>query len=768
MQTIIATDFSEGALPERFFCDSPHFRFVPGGLSTGRDTGFIIDLPGHGWKSTRVEIELVGDGAMLAYCAWDGVLGFWLGLEDGPYVSRRATYGHATIATSNEPLPARRGARSLRFDFTRDTIAASVDGVTVIRAANPRGGEADWVFAGGVHMAIRGECVISRVAVLGEGALNQPLHPAPPRTRSDYFLEAAIDITDDLIPCPFDERMFDAYFAELASWGVVRTPWIFNGLRSEGQLDAFPLGIAANAAATMDRIGELFAAGVRAAHRHGIAVDAIIKPFEMGFATTLPHGSAAAKLRGRLDLIGGRVEWITHFAAAQRDLMTARRPDTFGKAVNDLVTRIDLVKEDDRPAAVSPDDVLIFVSDDNATYRPYTGPVQRGELVENREVYLHIPSGPRATRERRSARVLRFDGLQIRERFVALAVNGTSGSFTNRLVDLLHVYGPGGEERMLTLACKIRSGNFENGRDKLFTRNGLEFDQYYGSPSAGAFGGFNGMNEPFRLDAGACHADAAPPGIDGRFTILGFAMGKDRSPVALMSPAFPEARKHWLKWVRDALDMGADGIEFRVGNHHTHISYSEFGFEQPVRDAFLARHGVDIWAADSFDRAAFRRLRAEYYTQALREARALVNSFGKTMALHIESSFEPPDYLGGPMDQHWDWRRWLEEKLADRVTLKTVWPGSRQWQEAIALTRKLGIPTVYAPYSINYFSPYNATHRKAGGERAVLDTAEWGRRAGCDGFQFYEVAAAVQATPDGKIVMAEPALREGFRKMFRK
>lgn len=764
MQLLLDEGFEAGYLPEGWFSDSPHYRFTPDGLHTGPATGFVVNLPGHGWDALRVEIDLIGDGGSWAYCAWDGVLGLSLTLKDTPCPRHEASEYHTVYAQSTMPLLPRGDGRRLVFDFNLEQMQTAVDGQPILSAPNRRG----QVLAGGVHLAFQGGCLIRGIRVFGDGEHATPPYPATPKQNNEYFLEAAVDFTDDLICAPYSAAMYDAYFAELAAWGTRRVHWIFNGRREEGQLDNWPLGADVHAAETMDQVGELFEAACRSAHRHGLQIFAIFKPFDMGFALSYGEGTPEAKARGRLPRIGGPIGWITHFAAAHRELLMARRPGAFGEPENQVFQRIDLVKEDDGPAAISPQDVLLLVSDDNVTYRPYAGPIRRLETVEDYPLYAHTPSGPRPTAAMRRCRVIRLEGLQLTEKYTALVVRGNEKSFANRLLDLLHVYGEKDEEHRLTYAAQIRSGDYHYayGKRNPFDGTGLEFDHYPGSPTAGSGGGFDGIRANFVLDGGNGPAGAAPVGVDGPYTVLAFARGRERTTVAALSPSFPETRQWWLSWVTDALDMGADGVEFRMANHHADFAYGELGFEPPVRDAFLERYGVDIWATDEFDHAALRRLRGEAYTQFYREAHRLIKSRGKLMGLHIGPNKDTEPEIGGAMDIHWDWRTWLTEGLADSVTLKTCWPGSRLFQEILSFTRPRSIPVIFSPYCNNYFSSYGAAVRKTGGERPVDDLIAWGRQAGCDGFQFYEVACAIEADHEGEVKMVEPALREVFVKHF--
>jgi hypothetical protein len=329
---------------------------------------------------------------------------------------------------------------------------------------------------------------------------------------------------------------------------------------------------------------------------------------------------------------------------------------------------------------------------------------------------------------------MRLDGLCVTSKYLALAVRSRAGSFTNRLYDLIHVFGEHGEERLFTVGYALRGGSGD------FRTRAIEFGLHPGVPSA-CSAGFDPIMEPFTLDAG-----------NG---FLGIARGKDRSPLAL-SPSFPEARAHWLSWVRDVLDAGADGVELRLRNHQSELSWAEYGFEPPVVEEFRRRYGVDLLTTDDFDRALWRRLRGEAYTEFVRQAHDLVHSRGKRLGLHVSTEMDMEPEEGACMDIHWDWRTWVDEGLADSVTMKEVWPRSYFAEQILRHTRQRAVPVIFCPFNNNCLGAH--TPARVAGQIGAA------KAGGYDGFQFYESAAIVTAGADGTLRMTQPALRDIFRR----
>jgi hypothetical protein len=500
-------------------------------------------------------------------------------------------------------------------------------------------------------------------------------------------------------------------------------------------------------------VGDIFTAAARQAHRQNLAFIGILKPFDMAIhVQSWPPLSEAARTRGRIERIGCTYGWATRLAACNQHLLMARKPAAHGPALNRSWTRIDLVKEDDQESLLKPGDIEILVSDDNDTYRPWTRAFQASETVEAYPVYASRPSGFAPTGETRRCRVIRLEGLDIREPFLALRVEKAGRTFTNRLCDLVHVFGEAGEETRLTFGLALRRAGSD-------LQGGVEFDRYPGSPTSAWTSGGDGVVTPLALDRG--------PG-----SCLALARGKDRATLGALSPSFPETRALWMDWIRAMLDAGADGIDIRPGHHHSHFAWIEYGFEQPVRDEMLRRTGVDIWATDDFDHDLWRRVRGEGWTRFIREASAEVRARGKTLAIHIDGYFDGPPGAGGAMNILCDWRDWLREGLVDRVTGKALWPQSRLSRSVLELAHAKGIPVTYAPYCNNFFEDRRTANHLGDSPEGCTEPVgrliDWGRRSGYDSFLFYECASALRANPDGTIGFRKHAdpLRQVMRARF--
>jgi hypothetical protein len=715
--------------------------FQQDGLRTNGGAMLCGMLPGLRCRRARIEWDVLPiSGAHLTYD--DGTLAIIADFTNGHY---RATYfGQSILASRCEKVSLNGESMKVVFEFDAGMCRVLLEDKVMLEAQDPHPAP----FARLADLGIWDDCLVRSIRFLGADPVDAI---AVPRKESeDFHLEVTVDFLDDVIRAPWNQAMFDRLFAAFRTWGVKRCHWIYYGTKQDGLLD-YPDSVQEeNLKATLAAVGEIFPTAVQAAHRHGIEIYALLKPFDLGHDVSFGEGTELARTKGLVSRVGGPVGRVAHFAAQHREWTIARKPGVHGPGNGKDIVRIDLVKEDAGPAEFAVENVALYVSDDNATYRPYAGPIVREDLIEEYPLWEHTASGGSRTGDVRLSRVLRLSELKIAQKYLAVTIEGEPTSFGNTLINLVHVFTSEGEERCLTYGNAVRKPKGKLGRNVQllptkpdFREIGLEYDCAAGTPTA-CFPGYEAVRDRFLL------------GPD----VLGIARGKDRALTSAMSPSFPEVREWWLSWLRQALEDGADGIELRVRNHHSPFAWAEFGFEPPVRDEFLERHGVDIWETDDFDRTALRRLRGEAYTEFCREARRLATSFGKSMGLHISptEAMEPEE--GGAMEIHWDWRTWLREGLADSITLKEIWPGSRLADEILPLAREHGVAAIFSPYANNIW-------QNEGGEKVVDFWIRCAREGQFDGYQFYECAAIVKADEDSQLLVEPEIIKDVFLTHFR-
>ena len=745
MKNLFAFDLSRATPPEAWKGDFRQGRFGEGAFSSGRHSVVKVALPGYGWRKLQVEIECSGGNAV--ECGFPRAT-LVMDLENG---NQRILCNDACLLASRVvPVEPSSERRTLVYTFDNGQLSMALNGVELISAevSNCR------VSAGDLKLGLWLDMKVYSVNVYGDDELEQPLHVYPAKKDDDFLLEVCVDFADDLFSTPYNESMFDQLFSEFRRWGVRRCHWLTKGACGKGWWESGHMGLAENYAKTVENVGPVFDAAVKYAHKYGMEIIGLLKPFE--FAHMLfSHGNGTENAieKGKVKRVGGHLYWTTDFVAEHRELMMSCKPGSFEKPVNDMFNCIELVKENAEKPDFSIEDVKIFVSNDNASYRLYDGPVNRENMVIDHTVSEYFPHGIRQGNHCRKARVFRFSGLKIREPFVVLQVPGNNASFSNLLSDIIHLYGPNGRESVLTYGVQPRAGKLAydiktatKNCNADFVQFGIEFDCWYKTPTA-CQPGFNAFKERFTIDSG-----------EG---MLAIAREKDGTCSGSLSPAYPDVHDFWLAGISSLLDSGADGVELRLRNHQAHFAWDGFGFEKPVRDAFLEKYGVDIWTSDTYRMADLRRLRGEQYTEFYRKASQLVRSRGKTMGLHISRTMDIEPEQGGSMGFECDWRTWLKEGLADSITAKEIWPNTAIAEEMLTLARPKGTKIIFSPFANKIWS-------LPGGEKRCAEWIQQARKYGFDGFQLYESCCVNRSYPDGRVVMEYPELRELFQKEFNK
>ena len=253
-----------------------------------------------------------------------------------------------------------------------------------------------------------------------------------------------------------------------------------------------------------------------------------------------------------------------------------------------------------------------------------------------------------------------------------------------------------------------------------FAEEGFYFDYLPGIPSAT-------MNRPDRLFALA----------DNGQNVIGVSLDVNDCVPGAPEPAEPAAVEYWLDMIQKTLDCGVDGVDIRICNHNSILDWAEYGFNQPIVDAYIERYGVNP-RLEPFDREKLRRLRGEFYTAFLEKAAGMVKTSGKKFCLHIpDMAFDLPE-LSTMMEIHWDWRNWLEKGIADEVTFKTIRKDNVFSPEGLELVKLCGDTKV--PVSICPFL------------HAINDLSEYLSKIeglGVNAFTIYEAATLWTAEPDG-------------------
>jgi|GEM_PF-6129156 len=538
---------------------------------------------------------------------------------------------------------------------------------------------------------LTGEFCGSRLEANAVGKLSPASAKGKPS--KSFFLEHNVDFHGHLCFSHFTHRHFDRLFCEFAKIGIRRVQWIHYGNKEDGLWSSMlDVGREENrggrALRTMEEVGEIFAAAVSHAAKYGIEIYGLLRPFEgMVYSTTdfsmYPPDSPYVKR------LGGRCYMVPPFSTERRDLAISRSHACDLQPQNPFIESIEIIHDDLMGPVAHSVEIEIWASHDNHSYFR----LDRPHSVQPSRKYCPVlewgPLGMRQTSDSRECQVFRIAELRLDTPFIAVKVK--SGRIRNSLVNIVRLYGPNG------LETKLCFGNEGRLRETLRKDGTIGFEQDDPLQTGFEFG-----MSPLKEVPSACrpgynmyHEQIALDSVTGP---IGIAMGLDQDCASALSPGFPESRAYWLHLVREILDAGAAGVELRVRNHNFPATWIDLGWETPVLSEYLARGGAAEGSKEAPDLELLRRIRGGFYTQFVRDAARLTRERGKKMGIHIERHMSVSPSYTAAMEIYWDWELWLQEQLADSVTLKEILPGGHFFDTVLETLRERDIPGTCAVY----------------------------------------------------------------------
>ena len=132
---------------------------------------------------------------------------------------------------------------------------------------------------------------------------------------------------------------------------------------------------------------------------------------------------------------------------------------------------------------------------------------------------------------------------------------------------------------------------------------------------------------------------------------------------------YPEVRKHLIRRYTRLLRKGDfDGLFVCLRSQSRPADHADqYGFNDPIRQEFLSRYGIDIITED-FDIQQWRDLLGEYLTYFLKELRKALNDFQVHMPLSV--GVPRGSVLGPPMgNTTLQWPIWVHEGIIDQLII---------------------------------------------------------------------------------------------------
>ena len=194
--------------------------------------------------------------------------------------------------------------------------------------------------------------------------------------RPEFKLSVTVDFYGDGGKGLYTHDTLDLMMREVRSLGVSRVYWQYLGDLEQEKYGAGTNLLLSRWAEfgprTLAAIGEPLEAAVKAAHRNGLEIFGVLKPYHTGMSATFPEGSPDADPETEMRRIGGTVQSFNPFMGRFPHTRIKRRPQRTGK-----------------PAIVadSPDPT------DQEERLPYPHPAAKpGNLDQPRQLSLSTPS----------------------------------------------------------------------------------------------------------------------------------------------------------------------------------------------------------------------------------------------------------------------------------------------------------------------------------------------------------------------------------------
>jgi hypothetical protein len=405
------------------------------------------------------------------------------------------------------------------------------------------------------------------------------------------------------------------------------------------------------------------------AHSMGMELHAIIKPFETGLSEVfVPHTFPKPNGVNVIEDVNGYYYLVDPFTAANPNYRLKRKPGNWDP--KGIVKTIKLVSTNDSEISIKAEDLEIWVGEKNGCLEKYEGGFEYSKSIEWRSMF---PVG-------NECRVISLNGLCIDESKKYILVKNTNcnekGTFCNNIQNMMEIYDeegniipstPAGSARSidsvkrLTEYQSIKYCDYTSSEevkefllDPVKVKTALKDSYAYGMKQRDYFG--QGEN--------SLHAER----VFDRDGYAGVARGKIEYISGAMCPAYTEVQEHWLGLVKECIDSGVDGVNFRVEEHSSKsIERDEYGFNEPVLEKCEER----------IDRNLVNRINGEAYTAFLQKAKELLKAHGLSIGIHINAEYIYPDdrpapnYERIPPNIEWEWGKWIKE-IADAVYLKTM------------------------------------------------------------------------------------------------
>jgi len=300
-----------------------------------------------------------------------------------------------------------------------------------------------------------------------------------PSGQRPFVLSATVDFPEDVRAGVYTYALLDQMMSRLKAVGVSRIDWLYYG---DIDPDSFWAGnlfdFMKYGQRTLKEIGEPLKAAVPVAHKYGLEIYGVLKPFNTGLSGTYPEGSPEAHA-AKATRIGGTLQQVIPFTERHPETRIQRRPlQTPSNALGQSIKKIRLIKRDDSPTRITRDHLQIWTSPSNYRYQLYQGPFSFDDRIEPSTREVRDYYGNLVTAHKQPVRVLTLEGLDLFDRFIAVTTDfkDERADFKNTEVGMIEAYEA--DPAPLPVVVASRSAIWICPQD--LRTGGLEFDSGYG------------------------------------------------------------------------------------------------------------------------------------------------------------------------------------------------------------------------------------------------------------------------------------------------
>jgi len=422
------------------------------------------------------------------------------------------------------------------------------------------------------------------------------------------------------------------------------------------------------------------------AKKAGLQAWAIIKPYESGTGSTIPHGAKAPMSLAQIETIGGQHVYFDNLLSKKPELRVMRKPlpDSILARLNEPVQELEIAfcldaftnktaadqffkYEGIKDSEVEIPEIGLWTSRENGQYQKLEDGFKVQTKIEQRSV---SDGNNNLISSAKRHLVISIKGLNITKEYPYMAVTlEKGGRFYTIPYSMIKAYSGSGEIPVtISLHSRATMSAVEQNNPYREREWGLEKHPVMGDVAKKSFAdwgfefewhgaGFWGdgwMNNP----------------------VYGIARGKRTHMKGTLCEAYPEVRNYWLDQVKRAVDMGFDGVDIRLQNHSGMVTdYTNYGYNEPIVKKYRELYGVDI-LKEKADPLKIMKIRGDYFYSFLVEAAAVIHRKGKKIQVHLRHAHEAP-LLSDDFNElgFWampkillDWKKIVD--LADEITLK--------------------------------------------------------------------------------------------------